>query len=206
MTFSPSEAARLAEELEDGRCRAGLHSAAADQLRAACEEAAFLRGIESRVNGALVNAGCVSALTFDEHIRRLAAERDALRAEVERLRGIDAVERISQMLSLGEPVRPDIHARVVRERDSIRAELEAARARLALVEPAPNCCSQSPLSSGPHDQTCDVTVMAALRAVYDEASRHLRDFERVMPTSGYGLIEAIKAMNAIDAARKTEGK
>jgi hypothetical protein len=58
---------------------------------------------------------------------RLEIELDDLRAEVKRLRGIEAVERVSQMLSLGEPVRPDIHTRVVRERDALRAEVERLR-------------------------------------------------------------------------------
>lgn len=86
--YDPALAEQLAAELlEDADVTideasfvwtSGKARDAGDQLRAACEEVRRLRGIESRVNDALI--------TFEEHVDELVAERNDLRAEVEGLR------------------------------------------------------------------------------------------------------------------------
>lgn len=59
--------------------------------------------------------------------RRVAPTLERLLDEVERLRGDEATMKLSRMLGLGDPVRPDIHARALRDIDKLRAELERMR-------------------------------------------------------------------------------
>jgi hypothetical protein len=56
--------------------------------------------------------------------QRVVMAIDAMQAEIETLRGEAAVMSLSRMLGLGEPVRPDIHRRLLAERDALRAEIE----------------------------------------------------------------------------------
>ena len=72
-------------------------------------------------------------ITKDADAAFVAAAREAvpqLLHEVERLRGIEAIAKLEAMLGLGEPVRPDIHVRVVRQRDSAIADRDRLRKAL----------------------------------------------------------------------------
>lgn len=77
----------------------------------------------------------VASSTWDDHVAEgIVAMLNAFPAlldEVERLRSDEATMKLSRMLGLGDPVRPDIHAKVCRQRDELNRQLAAADAALA---------------------------------------------------------------------------
>jgi DNA repair exonuclease SbcCD ATPase subunit len=64
---------------------------------------------------------------FDYGDHNVQLMRDAL-TELKELRANDALMKLSAMLRLGEPVRPDIHANMVRQRNELRDRLSALEA------------------------------------------------------------------------------